>query len=280
MAAPIAMMELHPQNLGFAWRDHEGPFRIVTPQQARDYDELGYFCLRGAFDAETVARVAAEIDPLEERTTEFLRGQPEQSLFIATADQITFTVHIVLHSEWVKSFCAGPVFSDLCHDLIGPDARLYWDQAVYKKPEPEREFPWHQDNGYTYIEPQAYLTCWVALTDADEENGCPWVVPGLHREGTLRHELTPLGWRCLDRAPQAVPLPVRAGDIAVFSSLTPHRTGPNRTGATRKSYIVQFAPDGAVRLDSGADGARVEHPQDDPSRQFPVLIGGNRPAAE
>ena len=64
------------------------------------------------------------------------------------------------------------------HDLIGPDVRLYWDQAVYKKPGTE-EFRWHQDNGYTFIEPQQYLTCWVALTDTDEKNGCPWVVPGL-----------------------------------------------------------------------------------------------------
>ena len=39
---------------------------------------------------------------------------------------------------------------------------------------------------------------------------------------------------------------MRAGDIVVFSSLTPHTTGPNLTGEVRKSYIVQFAPDGAA----------------------------------
>ena len=56
--------------------------------------------------------------------------------------------------------------------------RLYWDQAVYKKPDTAAPFPWHQDNGYAYVEPQQYLTCWIALTDATEDNGCPWVVPG------------------------------------------------------------------------------------------------------
>jgi len=34
------------------------------------------------------------------------------------------------------------------------------DQAVYKKPAIPR-IPVHQDNGYTYIEPQQYLTCWL-----------------------------------------------------------------------------------------------------------------------
>lgn len=40
------------------------------------------------------------------------------------------------------------------------------DQAVYKKPEPLREFPWRQDDGYAFVEPQQYLTCWVPGTDS------------------------------------------------------------------------------------------------------------------
>ncbi len=266
-------MKLHPLNREFHWERHRGPFRLVNEQQARQYDEEGFFVLRGAFDQATVSRAIAEIDPFEARTAEFLRTQPDQTMFIATADAITFVINLVLLSDWLKEFCSGPVFAGLCHDLIGPEARLYWEQAVYKKPAPEREFPWHQDNGYTYIEPQAYLTCWVALCDADEDNGCPWVVPGMHRSGTLSHELTPLGWRCLTEAPEGVPVPVKAGDIAVFSSLTPHRTGPNRTAQIRKSYIVQFAPDGAERIDQ-VDGRRVATPQNDPMRQFKVVADG------
>ena len=37
------------------------------------------------------------------------------------------------------------------------------------------------------------------------------------------------------------------GGIVVFSSLTPHLTGPNTTDAVRKAYILQYAlPDGAT----------------------------------
>ena len=88
----------------------------------------------------------------------------------------------------------------LCADLVGPDVRLYWDQAVYKKTEKPRRVPWHQDNGYTYVEPQEYLTVWLALTDATLDNGCPEVAPGCHRLGTLAHHyVDPLGWECLAR---------------------------------------------------------------------------------
>ena len=37
-----------------------------------------------------------------------------------------------------------------------------------------------------------------------------------------------------------------SGGIVVFSSLSPHLTGPNTSDAVRKAYILQYAPDGAV----------------------------------
>jgi len=169
------------------------------------------------------------------------------------------------------------VFCDLVHDLIGPDVRLYWDQAVYKKPGTRSDFPWHQDNGYTFVEPQAYLTCWVALTDATETNGCPRVVPGLHRGGTLAHRPTDLGLVCFDEPPRApIAAPARAGGIVVFSSLTPHATGPNPTGETRRAYILQYAPDGATTLRPGENGAITRAPCTAPERQYPVLRAGQR----
>jgi ectoine hydroxylase-related dioxygenase (phytanoyl-CoA dioxygenase family) len=268
-----ASPELHPRNRGFSWQPLSGPFRRIDAAQARSWSDSGYFVLEDAFDAEEVGRVISEIDPIEAQVTAFLRTRPDGRLSIAQDGNITFSTHLVLRSTVLADFCRHPVLRALCHDLLGPDVRLYWDQAVYKKPERPAEFPWHQDNGYTYIEPQQYLTCWIALTDATVDNGCPWVSPGLHRRGTLRHWMTEAGWCCLESAPDAVAVPVRAGSIVVFSSLTPHRTGPNVGDSVRKAYIVQYAPDGAVAFP--ADGPGV--PQDDPARQFRVL-GAGEPA--
>jgi ectoine hydroxylase-related dioxygenase (phytanoyl-CoA dioxygenase family) len=263
----------HPRNAGFAWSPPRGgPLRRLSAEQTRQFDEDGFCVIEDALSSDEVRAVTAEIDPWEAKVEALLAGLPEKKMFIARAGEITFTTHLVLRSERLRAFCRGPLFADLAHDLVGPNVRLYWDQAVYKKPGTRDDFPWHQDNGYTYVEPQAYLTAWIALTDATRENGCPWIVPGLHRRGTLRHWLTPLGWRCLDDAPDAVACELRAGSAVVFSSLTPHATGPNRTDAVRKAYIVQLAPDGARVVDD--TGARA---CDDPERQYPILIGG-RPA--
>ncbi len=81
--------------------------------------------------------------------------------------------------------------------------------------------------------------------------------------------------KCLKDVPGALPAPVRAGSIVVLSSLTPHRTGPNRSDSVRKAYIVQFAPDGAVCFRKQGEGwERVSC--DAPERQYRVLQHGQR----
>ncbi len=263
-----------PRNASFTWHDHGGPFRTVSPEQARRYDELGYFVMEHALGAAELQAVREAIDPFEAQQEEALRAMEGGRFFIARADEITFTTHLVLRSALLRTFTGSALLAGICADLIGPDVRLYWDQAVYKKPGTDSPFPWHQDNGYAFVEPQQYLTCWIALTDATEENGCPWVVPGLHRLGTLAHEYSDIGFVCLRDPDGAVPVPAAAGSIVVFSSLTPHSTGPNRTGEVRKAYIVQFAPTGAEVLRPRSDGSMERVPADDGGRQYEVLRGG------
>ena len=263
-----AVAALHPLNRGFSWMPVRGPFRLISGDQARSFNERGFFVLEDAIDGATIGRLRDAIDPFEAKTEEFLRSRPDRRMFIAEADGISFTTFLVKRSKLVRDFSASAVFQDLCHDLIGPDARLYWDQAVYKKPEYPKPFPWHQDNGYTYIEPQAYLTCWLALNDATVDNGCPWVIPGGHLRGTLAHRESKLGYVCREHdGEEALAVPVRAGSIVVFSSLMPHRTGPNITSGVRKSYILQYAPDGARVVQTGALC-------DAPDRQYLILKNG------
>jgi phytanoyl-CoA hydroxylase len=272
----------HPWNHGFVWQDRTGPFRALTVEQVRHYDEHGYVVVPELVPADLLAEVVAEIDRFDEKTEAYLRSVDDERESIAEAGAITFSVHLAAKSQVLRRLVTHPAMAGVAGDLVGPDVRLYWDQAVYKKPEKPRRFPWHQDNGYAYVEPQQYLTIWLALTDATLDNGCPQVVPGLHRLGTISHHyVEPLGWECLEDPPGAVAAPVPAGGAVVFSSLTPHLTGPNVTGSVRKAYIVQYAPTGAVRLkgDPAAGPPTGRTACDDPERQFPVLVDG-RPAAQ
>jgi ectoine hydroxylase-related dioxygenase (phytanoyl-CoA dioxygenase family) len=266
--------ELHPWNTDFVWESRTAaPRQAVSDADAKRFDEDGFFVIDHLIDLDVLARTLEETDAMEAKMEAFLETQPGGRMMIAEAGAISFTTHLVKRSEHLRALAGSPPFAALARDLIGAGARLYWDQAVYKKPEKPRRFPWHQDNGYNFVEPQQYLTVWLALTDATEQNGCPQVVPGLHQLGTLRHRyVDPLGFECFADHPDKVAAEVPAGGAVVFSSLTPHLTGPNVTDGVRKAYILQYAPDGAcvMKGDPDAGPPTASEPANDPDCQFTV----------
>ena len=193
----------------------DAPLQILSPAQRDEMDLLGFTVLEDAFGPQLMEELEAEIDRLEAAANPLdgpasgLSGpQPPGAAAgakvertrsgaridsISDATAITFTAHLVLQSAVARAFCGSEVFQKIVHDVLNqPDCRLYTDQAVYKKPCPGRRFPFHQDNGYVFIEPLQYLTCWVALNDATAENGCPWFIPALHRRGPIDHVSLPV----------------------------------------------------------------------------------------
>ena len=270
----------HPMNRDFTWRDRPlESLRRLSPEAVAAFNRDGYTVLREAVPATELAAIREIIDAIEAGIEDTVLTLDGERRFTYKADAMTFARNLVARSERIRNFIAAPLFRDIGHDLIGPDVRLYWDQAVYKKPGKAREFPWHQDNGYTFTEPQAYLTCWLALSDAPIEAGCPWVLPGLHRLGTLLHDDTPDGIAVRgsddpEIAAGATPCPVTAGDMVIFSSLTPHKTGANVADHVRKAYIVQLMPWGLAFVDTNGE-RRV---QKDPVLNLPILRHG-RPVA-
>ena len=175
-------MERHPWNQEFTWSLPPAT-GVLAPAERAHFDDHGFVIARGVLDATEVATVRDDLDRWEAETDAALRRRRDGRVAIAETGAITFTVHLVIRSPVARAFAAHPWFVALAVDLIGPDVNLYWDQAVYKKPEKPRRFPWHQDNGYTFVEPQQYLTCWVPLTEATVENGCPQVTPRVHQIG-------------------------------------------------------------------------------------------------
>ncbi len=265
----------HPWNSGHEWTSPSGPFGTISERQAADYDRLGFFVLPGVFDSDELDRLDAAIAPGDALVRELLQALPDGRLSVAGLDTQTVAPNMVGGSDVLAEVCEHPVLAGVCADLIGPEVRLYWEQAVYKQPHSAEPVLWHQDNGYTYVEPQSYVTCWIAITDATPDNGCISVIPGAHRDGTLEHRHTPIGEECWGDWDLAVDVPVSAGDVVVFTSLTPHATRRNLTDEVRKAYIVQYVPDGAVAIDGDPEGHRgAPRPLTDPVLNRPTVVAG------
>lgn len=224
---------------------------MINETHIRQFQERGYFILENAFGEEELRAVEQELDRHVNEANERLRQSGAGG--ISRADEIVFTAFLAEKSDLLREFVSSPAFVNLTSQLIGPNVRLYWNQAVYKYPETEKEFPWHQDNGYTPLDPEQYYTCWISLNGASVENGCVWVLPGSHKGGTRPHENSPIGRVGYKGEEKGVPVQLPRGGMGVFSSLTLHRSGPNLTDGVRKGYIVQYIPAHARSATSGAD---------------------------
>lgn len=271
-------MKLHPWNKSFSWQSHTAASGAVTQTQIDQFDELGYFVVEDLYSPEKLAELTRLTDEAEDDAIAELKRQADERFLISENGAITFAGQLVRQKPEIRPFVKNEKILGICLDLIGPNVRMYHDQAVYKMTEKPRRFPWHQDNGYLFVEPQHYLTCWIALTDATIDNGCPQVAPGLHKDGTLAHYyVDTLGYECFEEPPtEPLVAEVKAGGAVFFSSLTPHLTGPNFTNSTRKAYIVQYASSDARVLEGSAEigDATGSHAISDEPRGIAVLENG------
>jgi ectoine hydroxylase-related dioxygenase (phytanoyl-CoA dioxygenase family) len=213
-------------------------------------DELGYVLFPNVFSAEEMAELDETLSAYEARMRAQLIEAGGTSS-ISRADEITFNSHIAEQDDAVRAFVKRPEFVAFCNAFLGTDADLYWNQTVYKHPEGERIFPWHQDDAYTPVTPAPYLTLWLAINDATPENGCVSVLPGSHRDGLRPHEQSAIGLvgYPADAEDQGVLVPASAGSVVAFWSLTLHKSGANRSKGIRKAYVIQYASAGLRRVE-------------------------------
>jgi phytanoyl-CoA hydroxylase len=167
--------------------------------------------------------------------------------------EVLFSQKIAERDAKIRAFARSDVFVQLSTALLGPDTDLYFSQMVYKNPEGNTTFSWHQDDAYGPVEPSPYLTVWIAISDATEENGCLSVLPGSHKNGLVTHKEGGFGLACyeLSAPDQGALLPVSRGSMICFWSTTMHKSGPNLSKATRKALIFQFTPLGICQKASG-----------------------------
>ena len=223
---------------------------MLTDTQMAQYRDEGYVILPNLFAPGEMDELTAHIDPFDQAYNEALR-QSRLENSNQVPDEIVFSYYLNFKDSYIQAFTADPRLADLAVRILGPDVRLYWDQSVYKRPEAQRDFPWHQDNGYVPIVPEHYLTCWLALNDATVENGCIWILPRSHRNGVVEHRPTPIGLQCYFGPDPGIPVPLHKGSLVAFCSMLMHRSGPNQSAGMRKGYVIQYSAAGAYNPKTG-----------------------------
>ena len=175
-------------------------------------------------------------------------------------DPDTYRAHF---SEAVFGLQRNDKILDLVESLIGPEISSSPVQQMRIKP-PQKALSdenvshsnagtttWHQDT--VAVLPEAdnteQITVWIAITDADEENGCLASIPGSHREGAHPHESgdiarEPTVPKSIIAGRQGVSLPIKRGGVILFHKQNIHCSRPNRSDRMRWSLDIRYHPTG------------------------------------
>lgn len=162
--------------------------------------------------------------------------------------------------HWVSSTIEDMVRHEKVAAVLGEitGAHIpYWDGRVkamqsmlFAKPPGLPGQAWHQDERYIPTRDRSLVGVWIALDDADEENGCLRVLPKSHRPG----KLYPLGDHGqpneFDPGEEAHSFPdeerevlveVKAGDVIFFNGYLLHRSKRNAsTDRPRRALVNHY----------------------------------------
>lgn len=194
----------------------------------------GFTVARGVFDGPTLDRLRALMDTLHTYAGPSGYGQ-------------------IVHDTWRHApalgehLVAGPL-ADLAATALQGEARLFQDHLVSKTPGTVDAVKWHQDYSYWPLDRARGLTMWVALDDADVDNGCLHYAPGSHLGGERAPanflDQAELGVRsalpALELPERAEAVPARAGDVLLHDPLVLHTSPGNHTQRPRRAWSISW----------------------------------------
>lgn len=235
----------------------------MSAPHVAQFKEQGYAVVRGVFPAEEMAEIRAEAARVYDEGMKHHASWRHRNLYFEVIDDPD-RGRVVLQAHWVSRLSArleelrrDPRYLAILAPLIGNDLKQMANQIHWKPPGARLvAFRYHQD--MRFREPKEafvalqdnYVTTGLAIDPQTVENGALKVFPGSHRRGylglsddgplmkgeTQDEELRAAG---LDPA-AAVDIILEPGDIALWSLLTVHGSGPNRTAGDRCLHLNSY----------------------------------------
>ena len=205
----------------------------LNVKQLEDYDNHGFVSPIDVLTLEEATKIKEEIEYIEKKWPNELIGLGRNN------------VHYI-----------SPIFDQVCHNskildavesIIGKDILVGGTTLFIKDPDKKGFVSWHQDAKYIGFEPHNWVTAWLAITDANEENGCMRMWSGSHKEKIKEHKDTFNENNLLTRGQtvQNVPLEdttpniLKAGQLSLHHPMIVHGSGSNKSNTRRIGFVIQ-----------------------------------------
>ncbi len=220
----------------------------LTPEQVALYHKQGYLIIKGFCKPQ-------EIDKLYQTALD------DNAMRVNALDLNDQSGKKTRLSLWFTP--GNDVFGYLTRSekMIGAVAQLldgdapvchFHSKLMQKEPKVGGAWEWHQDYGYWYknqfMFPDELISVMVALTEANQQNGCLQVIKGSHKLGRVNHgfagEQVGADMVMVDNALKTMDLvyvELEAADALVFHSNLLHRSEANLSDRPRWSIISCYS---------------------------------------
>ena len=206
---------------------------MLNNKELENYKTNGFVAPVNVLTSEETKKIKEEIEFIEKKWPDELVGLGRNN------------VHYV-----------SPVFDQVCHNskildvvesIIGKDILVGGTTLFIKEPDKKGFVSWHQDAKYIGFEPYNWVTAWLAITDANEENGCMRMWPGSHKENIKDHKDTYDKNNLLTRGQSVQNVPIektipnilKAGQLSLHHPMIVHGSGPNKSDERRIGFVIQ-----------------------------------------
>lgn len=146
-------------------------------------------------------------------------------------------------SEPFAGLARDPRLLGVVGEALGGEPQLMKDKFIAKPPG-AGGYGTHQDGAYwpsMGFDVSRFLTAVIFLDDATPDNGAIECAPGYHRQ-----YLTDPGVIADPDEEKLGPfttIETKSGDLLLLHSLTPHRSGPNRSSEMRRALLLTYGVD-------------------------------------
>ena len=224
---------------------------IAEATKIEQFRENGFLAPVDVLDTTAADRVRDTFDELERRI-----GRESAEIGILNRH---------FEERFIWELAIHPTILNWIESILGPNVLLLATHFFCKYGRSESKFvAWHQDVTYWGLEPPIALTAWLAVDDADTENGCMRVIPGSHKGGIREHGKSDAKGNLLstnqeitvspEEEGHAVDLCLRAGQMSLHDGSLIHGSLPNRSSRRRCGLTLRYVPTDCRQIQANSQG--------------------------
>ena len=208
---------------------------LLSEDQIKQYNQKGYVSPIQALTKNQAQEVKEEIEFIENKWPNELKnlGRNYPHLISPILDNVVRNSNIL----------------DAVESIIGKNILACGTTLFIKEPDERGFVSFHQDAKYIGLEPHNWVTAWVAITDANENNGCMKMWPGTHKQELKYHneKFDYNSGNLLTRGQTVENVPLEKtesvilteGQMSLHHPRIVHGSGINKSKKRRIGFVIQ-----------------------------------------